>query len=540
MTRHILPAFLLLGLFCAAAPAGQAAAKKAFDAKFGKDYREATATASPQDDAALAERILTAAKKGRNLHNLIHLTRKAYELGVKTPAGYDTAIEAMQLLYRKHGASRSEALEKQLKVRQLTYRFSHGEQRQAAGKALVHALVKTSDMWLHARKFDKGLQLAQQAVNVASYIHSPRTEKLRERLKKVRGFKTAWDRFLSLHNKLKANDGDRLARQEMIQLFVVEMDKPAFAEKYLDNLCPFEQQTYVPLAVKPIAELNEPQCLQLGQWYQGLSTQVAGRAQAQMLLRAEAYLTRYLKLHETQDAERTRAVGMLNAILRSLKRIEETRSRWVDLLKTLPSPRRAHWSKDEQGNVVIKSPSKRRRRHRNRPAHIPMSVNATGGYELEVRFVRQSGDDAVALLLPVHTRSVGLFVGGIGGKTWGLAKIDGKGPAENGSGVDGVKLEDGRAYRLHVRVSRTAEKTTISASLDNRPLVNWTGKTAELEAPKSVNMPRGARLGIVAGPAPTEIRTFRAKLPVGLVRPSLHKEGDPNDHGLHWRDWQRR
>ena len=62
----------------------------------------------------------------------------------------------------------------------------------------------------------------------------------------------------------------------------------------------------MPAAAKPVEDVPELACLELGAWYRGLGEMASPGAKAAMFARAQAYYKRFLELHLHQDLDRTR------------------------------------------------------------------------------------------------------------------------------------------------------------------------------------------------------------------------------------------
>ncbi len=72
-------------------------AQDTFDSLYGKDIQRVTAASDPKPAVKLAGDLLAAARSPKTPEDLLALLcAKAYELGVRDPSGYDTAIDAMR------------------------------------------------------------------------------------------------------------------------------------------------------------------------------------------------------------------------------------------------------------------------------------------------------------------------------------------------------------------------------------------------------------------------------------------------------------
>jgi len=119
----------------------------------------------------------------------------------------------------------------------------------------------------------------------------------------------------ALKARLAADPKDASSRKEIVRLYLVEMDNPAEAAKFLDEAMDAATRKYVPAAAKPIEDAPEAACTEMGDWYKGLADQATAPAsKGAMLQRAKAYYTRFVDLHKADDVARAGATLMLMKI----------------------------------------------------------------------------------------------------------------------------------------------------------------------------------------------------------------------------------
>lgn len=121
-------------------------------------------------------------------------------------------------------------------------------------------------------------------------------------------------------------------------------------------------------------------------------------------------------------------------------------------------------------------------------------------YSVDVELTRQRGEEVVALILPVGSTSVALELGGWGGESHGLARVDGQPTRsdKNPTSVRPGKLENGRLYKLSVRVSAEGDNSQISATLDEKKLVDWKGAVSRLQPHLVFNFSKPGSLGFAS------------------------------------------
>jgi hypothetical protein len=133
-------------------------------------------------------------------------------------------------------------------------------------------------------------------------------------------------------------------------------------------------------------------------------------------------------------------------------------------------------------------------------ARAMFAENVPKDYSVDVELTRQRGAEVVALILPVGSTSVALELGGWGGETHGLARVDGQPTRseKNPTSVRPGKLENGRRYRLSVRVSAEGDNSQISATLDRKKLIDWKGAVSRLQPHLVFTLPKLGSLGLAS------------------------------------------
>lgn len=117
-------------------------------------------------------------------------------------------------------------------------------------------------------------------------------------------------------------------------------------------------------------------------------------------------------------------------------------------------------------------------------SRLLLPVAVSGGYELQCDFQRASGDKQIVFTLPVGDSACD-FVLAADNRYSGLQLVDGREvkevPSDSGAVRETGALINGKKHRLKVKVTNVEQdRVTITATLDERPLVNWTGKPSQL------------------------------------------------------------
>lgn len=122
---------------------------------------------------------------------------------------------------------------------------------------------------------------------------------------------------------LKARLADKPTSQsiakELVRLYVVELRDPDSASPYADKTGDENVAKLLGLAARPLADLPEASCLQLGAWYHTLTAGSSNPGREYALSQAERCYARFLELHTTGDAAKLKATLSLQKIREALK-----------------------------------------------------------------------------------------------------------------------------------------------------------------------------------------------------------------------------
>ena len=149
---------------------------------------------------------------------------------------------------------------------------------------------------------------------------------------------------------------------------------------------------------------------------------------------------------------------------------------------------------------------------------IPLAPE--GSYELQINFVRISGNDLVGVILPVASSTVTLHLGGWLGRASGLRLINGKGDNET---VKASTLENGRQYSVNVKVLVDDHEAWITVTLDGEPLIAWRGAPSALSLNTRWRLPLPGYLGLAHSETTVVFRSVRLRMLSGearLLRPA--------------------
>ncbi len=291
-------------------------AEDTFNKLYEEDLKRVAATPSAADDLALAKQLLEAAGKVTNQPAFLTLLcEKAHELAIKDPTGYPTAKAALDLLAANVPEKKVEALQKLAAMYQRPYATARGDAKAKAGEALIGALKALADAQTAAEDVDGAAVTLKQAFVVATTIRSESKAAIQAQLAGLAPQRQVEKQVAALKAKVEKDPQDAASRKELVRLYVVEMDDPAEAAKFVDETLDEATRKYVPAAAKPMEETPELACTELGDWYKGLADQATTPpSKGIMLRRAQAYYERFVNLHKADDLARTGAALMIKKI----------------------------------------------------------------------------------------------------------------------------------------------------------------------------------------------------------------------------------
>jgi formylglycine-generating enzyme required for sulfatase activity len=369
-----------------------------FNKLYGEDLKRVAATSLSADDVALGKQMLEDAKKaGDQPAFLTLLCEKAYELAAKDASGYPTATGAMDLLAGKVPEKKAECLQMNAALYQKQYAAARGEAKVKAGENVIAALSALAEAQAAAGDADAAGLTLRQAIAVATAIKSDNKAALQARIENLAPRRKAERQIEAVQAKLDANPKDEASRKELVRLYLVEMDDPDEAAKFIDETLDEATRKYVPEATKPIEDVPEVACTELGDWYKGLADQtVVPAGKGAMLRRAQAYYQRFLVLHTATDLARTAATLTLRRIedaLAKLGRPPEPKSSPAGLTLDLGKGVLMKLVLIRPGNFMMGSPDLEKERMANEgPQH---EVTISNPFYLGVTEVTQTQYQAV-------------------------------------------------------------------------------------------------------------------------------------------------
>lgn len=514
-------------------------AAQAFDALFGADLKRVRETPDARDDLDLAAQLLAAARKSADQPAFLAiLCEKACDLSGGSPSGLATATQAMELLAAAVPEKAAACRERLLEALQKQFDAARGDEKKAAGEALLDGLVPAIEAQEKAGALVEAGALCRRAQTVARTAGSPRRDEIDARADAITMRVKAARRVADVKALLEKDPQNVAVREGLVRLYLVDLDDPAGAATHLAGCKDADLLKYVPAAAKPVGAALELACLELGEWYRGLAEKAPPYAKAAMYGRARAYLERFLETHPTKDLDQTRATVALEKVTESIARLTppppkpaprekpakpEPRTippgQWVELLRLVDPARDAVNGKWEwQGDSLALTGGEGVRA-------LMLPVRVTGSYELQVRFARTAGYEGLVFPLAVGSAQTSLVLSGRAGAAHGLECINGKNCEDNETSVKPGVLQNNRVYSLHIRVTLEKDLAQVQAELDGSALLSWRGPVSALSAIDMWKLPLRNTIGLSSWASNVVYYSVRLKMLSGTDR-SLRPAGE--------------
>jgi len=163
-------------------------AKKDFQELFGREAKKVASSPGTADDAAFAAKLLETAESLSEAFALrAMLYEKAFEFGVRNPAGHAKALEAIELLETAVPAKRSDPawLGRKLKFLKLQYALRKPKARRALAGPYMDTLIAVGDAEFADRKATQAARSYRLALRIAMDLKSSRTKEVITKLKRA-------------------------------------------------------------------------------------------------------------------------------------------------------------------------------------------------------------------------------------------------------------------------------------------------------------------------------------------------------------------
>jgi len=488
-----------------------------FNLLYGNDLKRVAATRDTADDLALAQQLLDAARTPKTDPPMIALLcDKVYELALKDPKGVPVAVQAMEVAAGKVAGKKGEYLEKIVAIRQQQYAAARGDAKTNAATELLLALDNAGDAKAGSGDLDGAAALWRRALPLATATGGASRDRIKDKLADLAARQKTQKQVVDLKAKIEANPNDAASRSELIRLYVVEFDNPAEAAKYLSDTVDEATRKYLPAAAKAVAEAPELACLELGDWYMTLSDKASSAAKPAVLSRAAGYYRRFLDLHKTDDAAKTKAVLALKRVDAAQRGLGESSSGtgspaggWLDLMKLIDLKKHFK-SSFEPGKADVTTDGIHIAGGNEDRIEIPVAPE--GAYEFRVRVTRQNGKE-VRIYLPVSPGCVMLV---LSDKSARFTSIDDKDSEPFPGGIP----SNTRPSEVDVMVVASGARRTIEVKIDGESVAKWEGECTRLSVPSFSRIDSKA-VGVGARYSEVTFHSIELRMITGKVAPLI-------------------
>ena len=521
----VVPVLASLMAFPLGASAAEAdKATEAFESVYGADLKRVKATSDVKDDLELATRLFAAAKEATGQPELLAiLCEKALELASAHSDGYPTALAAMELLPTGVPDKGVWCAERVVEIRQRQFDAARPTNRATAGEELITAILTLVDMKLSAGAPAEGAPLCRKAEAVARAIKSDRLADIDARQKALASALKTLREADSLKALLEKNPQNGPVREKLVRLYLVDLDNPVEAARYVEGVADESLAKYAAAAAKGVESTPELASKELGQWYCTLAEGAPAAAKAAMVARAKTYYERFLDLHAADDLDRTTVALVLNKVSAELALLSAppgtvsastdtiiAPGKAVDVLKSVDPKKdtvKGRW-KMQDGGLRVESTEPAQR--------VALPVMVAGSYEFDVEFTRTGGYDNVVFMVPV-AGSEALLSLNVFTDTALFEVNHGQGEPKDARTKVGT-FQNGRKYSTRIQVLVRGDEAQVTISLDGKRLLGWTGPHAALTRPGDWVLPRRQCLGMGTWSSNILFHTARLKMLSGKAK----------------------
>jgi hypothetical protein len=276
---------------------------------------------SPLDYAIWAQGVLKAADDLADAPaTQQRIYEKAYELGLKRSTGYATSVQAARAALTGAGDQKLAWQMKLLVALRLTWQSAARNAKGQAGQAYIEHLLAVADEQAEADNTAEAVKLYTEASSRVRYCAPDRREEVAAKLRDATARHRVLLRAEQLKRQLAETPNDAGARENLVRLYVVDLDRPAEAATLLTADLGEAWRTYVPLAAKDVEQLDKQPCRELGDWYMSVAPRPASPGRRNTLARAVAYYQRFVDL-ETSSLQKMVVKARLDAATKELEKL---------------------------------------------------------------------------------------------------------------------------------------------------------------------------------------------------------------------------
>jgi len=490
-----------------AARAGPRDTAEDLDILFGQQIRQVGSTADTDDDIALAEKLLAAARAVEDEAFAALLADNARQLAMSDRGGRPVAIEAIRLLLaldaKLYGQHRPTLI--------LLARKQHTEAdpavQSAAAVQLFHVLVEAAEQHADEGRWDLAGPLFRQAQAIEDDALAKHAEQLTARAEHAAQREGLFHRKVELDHQLTRRPGSADIRRELILLNLAELnDVGAAAALVNDDVDPATAEA-VRLAGRDLRQIGADEAVRLARWCLTAAQDgdLSDEAKSALLDRAWQCCEFSLSL-VGPDVDIAQDAGVMFAEINQAAADGDLpgagplyRGEWADLLARADLAADAAadcWQR--QGDwLTYYSPSRT-----DAPREVSLSVLPRGDYDVRVDWLQVRSGGAPMVLCPLTNTQDG------GSWTVSVPVL-----------APGRSVTSRRVVSTEIRVRHVEGQAVIDVVTDGNdqyhqvidPGYTWGGKAQVDAGPASLTLAGGSSTLVVS--------SARVRMLTGYARP---------------------
>ncbi len=446
-----------------------------------------TVTESARNDAERAEKLIDAAAALDDTPAVQKaFYEKAYDYGLKLPAGYDVAMKALDELEGLDGVSKADIDERRTRLWRLKYsRARTTEDRKAAAAGLMKALVAAGDAKVAAGTPSAAIPLYSEALRLAAFVNDQSAKgSITATIADARSKMVLESKIKVLKAAVEKNPDDQESLKKLILACFIDLNDPVAAQKLLPGCEDLMLQTCIPMATKDPADISASDCLELAKWLEDISKSASGSGKLNVLARAKACYDRAIGSGELESVDTLKAKLALRRVEQNLEALGYTppgsvkTKTWVDLMPYFdPEWALTQGTVVREGRAVIMAEPRE-----GETSFTVFPVTPTGSYRFRVGVAGKSVAYGATMELPVGREHIVKF--GFSPVMAGFGPINGLEWIERTNKTH-VRFPDrlppAGTYGIEVTVVHDNGDVKLLAAIGGRKIISWQGDTDDLD-----------------------------------------------------------
>jgi len=480
-------------------------AAQLFNAFYAADVSFVTSTPSPDDDVELAKAFLKTAKSSDTDKGVIALLcDHAYELAAKDRSGYNTAIDALRYIAKRYPDRRALSAQRLIPLYDTLFREAAGESRKRYAHLLVEQIIIRGEAALFAGDTEVALRYFKQGLPVLHSISDAEGKRdLLARIRQVRQREAVYARLAQLKKILAGDKQNASAGQQLVELLMTDLDRPAEARKY-SFLADEQTQRIVRLAAtnKPTAS----EAFDLAEWYAGQYHRADDQhTQAAMARRAAQYYRQYQDLHDVHDLSWSKA-DILAKRFEGYEKAgtpppgtDRDRSEWVSLLLSANPAKNAIRGKWAYADGFLSGSAAE-------SALIEIPVEPRGDYEIECEVKVASLQQRAVFVLSCSSRPFVLIAGD--------QKLSLLGAEAKPTALDFDRASDGDTWRrFTIRIEARRRAHRVDIHVDGTRVGRFViDRSSEITTPAMWMLDNHRHIGVGVRTGAIQVRDIRIRM----------------------------